>query len=134
MHRGVQRQTSYAAEEVALPEEPPAAFASLLEYFSSDRVKIDTSSQHAFDVMLASQLGIGSYRALVEEDLDGHMVSVSGQLDLNYVPFEELVERDSMTTAVRYIRRGSDFHRLARFLESRVDAVAEWTPGARREV
>lgn len=89
---------------------------------------------HAFDVMLGSQLGIGSYRALVEEGLDGHMVSVSGQLDLNYVPFEDLVEADSMTTAVRYIRRGSDFHRLARFLESRVDAVADWTPGARREV
>lgn len=89
---------------------------------------------HAFDVMLGSQLGIGSYRALVEEGLDGHMVSVSGQLDLNYVPFEDLVESDSMSTAVRYIRRGSDFHRLARFLESRVDAVADWTPGARREV
>ena len=89
---------------------------------------------HAFDVMLGSQLGIGSFRALVEEGLDGHMVSVSGQLDLNYVPFEDLVESDSMSTAVRYIRRGSDFHRLARFLESRVDAVADWTPGARREV
>ncbi len=89
---------------------------------------------HAFDVMLGSQLGIGSYRARVEEGLDGHMVSVSGQLDLNYVPFEELVEPDNMSTAVRYIRRGSDFHRLARFLESRVDAVADWTPGARREV
>jgi 6-phosphofructokinase len=38
---------------------------------------------HAFDVMLGSQLGIGAYRALVEENLDGHMVStVFGQLDL----------------------------------------------------
>ena len=37
---------------------------------------------HAFDVMLGSQLGIGAYRALVEEDLDGHLVSVVGQLDL----------------------------------------------------
>ena len=33
---------------------------------------------HAFDVMLGSQLGIGAYRALVEENLDGHMVSVDG--------------------------------------------------------
>jgi 6-phosphofructokinase len=48
---------------------------------------------HAFDVMLGSQLGIGAYRALVEEGLDGHMVSVSGQLDLQYVPFNELVIR-----------------------------------------
>ena len=37
--------------------------------------------------MLASQLGIGAYRALVEEGLDGHMVSVSGQLELQYVDF-----------------------------------------------
>ena len=42
---------------------------------------------HAFDVMLGSQLGVGAYRALVEKRLDGVMVSVSGQLDLNYVPF-----------------------------------------------
>ena len=47
---------------------------------------------HAFDVMLGSQLGIGAYRALVEEGLDGHMVSVSGQLELHYVPFADLVD------------------------------------------
>ena len=32
----------------------------------------------AFDVMLGSQLGVGAYRALVEEGLNGVMVSVSG--------------------------------------------------------
>ncbi len=88
---------------------------------------------HAFDVMLGSQLGIGAYRALVEENLDGHMVSVTGQLDLRYVPFKELVDPNSMRTEVRFIRQGSDFHRLARFLETRVDAVADWSPGRRRE-
>jgi len=40
------------------------------------------SQPHAFDVMLGSQLGIGAYRALVQEELDGHMVSVTGQLQL----------------------------------------------------
>ena len=45
---------------------------------------------HAFDVMLGSQLGVGSYRALVEEGLNGVMVSVIGQLQLHYVPFEKL--------------------------------------------
>ena len=88
---------------------------------------------HAFDVMLGSQLGIGAYRALVEEGLDGHMVSVSGQLDLHYVPFHELVDPESLRTQVRFIRDGSDFHRLARFLETRADAVREWGPGPRRE-
>ena len=88
---------------------------------------------HAFDVMLGSQLGIGAYRALVEEGLDGHLVSVSGQLDLHYVPFAQLVGADTMRTDVRYIRPDSDFHRLARFLEARADRLPNWRPGRRRE-
>ena len=75
---------------------------------------------HAFDVMLGSQLGVGAYRALVEKRLDGVMVSVSGQLDLNYVPFSQLVDPVTLVTVVRYIDPGSDFHRLARFLETYV--------------
>src|SRR5690606_33263300 len=54
------------------------------------------AAPHAFDVMLGSQLGIGAYRALVEEGLDGHMVSVTGQLDLRYVPFVELVNPETL--------------------------------------
>jgi 6-phosphofructokinase 1 len=88
---------------------------------------------HAFDVMLGSQLGIGAYRALVEENLDGHMVSVSGQLDLNYVPFKELINPTTMKTEVRFIRTGSDYHKLARFLETRTDKIVEWAPGRRTE-
>jgi len=76
---------------------------------------------HAFDVMLGSQLGVGAYRALVEEKLDGVMVSVAGQLDLHYVPFEKLVEPETLVTVVRYINTNSDFHRLARFLETYVN-------------
>jgi 6-phosphofructokinase 1 len=76
---------------------------------------------HAFDVMLGSQLGVGGYRALAERGLDGVMVSVSGQLDLNYVPFEELVDPNTLVTVVRYVERGSDFHSLARFLETYVN-------------
>lgn len=72
----------------------------------------------AFDVMLGSQLGVGAYRALVEKRLDGVMVSVSGQLELNYVPFNQLVDPDTLVTVVRYIESGSDFQRLARFLET----------------
>ncbi len=76
---------------------------------------------HAFDVMLGSQLGVGAYRALVEERLNGVMVSVSGQLDLNYVPFEELVDPETLVTVVRYVKPSSDFHRLTRFLETYVN-------------
>jgi 6-phosphofructokinase 1 len=75
----------------------------------------------AFDVMLGSQLGVGAYRALVEKRLDGVMVSISGQLELNYVPFSQLVDPATLVTVVRYIDPGSDFHRLARFLETYVN-------------
>jgi 6-phosphofructokinase 1 len=75
----------------------------------------------AFDVMLGSQLGVGAYRALVEERLNGVMISVSGQLDLHYVPFDKLVNPETLVTVVRYIEVKSDFHRLARFLETYVN-------------
>ncbi len=77
---------------------------------------------HAYDVMLGSQLGVGAYRALVEEKLNGVMVSVSGQFNLHYVPFSELVDPKTLVTKVRYIETNSDFHRLARFLETCVDS------------
>ena len=75
---------------------------------------------HAFDVMLGSQLGVGAYRALCEEIHNGVMVSVSGQLDLHYVPFEDLVDPETLVTVVRFIPPGSDFHTLARFLETNI--------------
>lgn len=79
------------------------------------------SAPHAFDVLLGSQLGIGAYRAIAEENVDGHMVSVTGQLDLRYVPFQELIDPATLVTEVRFIRLGSDFHRLAHDLETRIE-------------
>ncbi|MFK7769605.1 MAG: 6-phosphofructokinase, partial [Mariniblastus sp.] len=76
---------------------------------------------HAFDAMLGSQLGVGAFRALAEKKLNGVMVSVSGQLDLHYEPFENLVDPKTLVTVVRYIDPDSDFHRLARFLETHVN-------------
>ena len=73
---------------------------------------------HAFDVMLGSQLGVGAFRALVEKGYNGVMVSVTGQLDLHYVPFTDLVDPQTLVTVVRYIDTNSDFHKLARFLET----------------
>jgi 6-phosphofructokinase 1 len=68
---------------------------------------------HAFDVLLGSQLGLGAARALLDRDLDGHMVSVAGQLEIRYVPFADLVNATTLKTEVRFIERGSDFHKLA---------------------
>jgi 6-phosphofructokinase 1 len=78
------------------------------------------AAPHAFDVLLGSQLGLGAYRALAEESLDGQMVSVSGQLELKYVPFSELIDGVTLQTHVRFIDRGSDFHRLAHDLGTRI--------------
>lgn len=71
----------------------------------------------AFDVILGSQLGVGAYRALAEQGLTGVMVSVEGQMQLKYVPFEQLVRQSDLVTEVRHIIPGCDFHLLARFLE-----------------
>lgn len=76
---------------------------------------------HSYDVLLGSQLGVGAYRALVEENKNGVMVSVSGQLDLHYVPFEQLVNQKNLVTRVRYVAPDSDFHKLVRFLETDVN-------------
>ncbi len=71
----------------------------------------------AFDVMLGSQIGVGAYRALIEEKLNGVMVSVGGQFNVSFVPFEKLVDPVTLVTKVRFIEPGSDFHRMARYLE-----------------
>ncbi len=74
--------------------------------------------------MLGSQLGVGAYRALVENGLSGVMVSVSGQLDLHFVPFEKLVNQETLVTTVRFVERSSDFHKLARFLETYTNSTS----------
>jgi len=71
----------------------------------------------AFDVLLGAQLGVGAFRALAELGLDGRMVSVKDQLELVYVPFDELVDPETLRTRVRFIPQDSDFYRLARALE-----------------
>jgi 6-phosphofructokinase 1 len=74
----------------------------------------------AFDVCLGSQLGVGAYRALVEKGLDGVMVSVTGQFELVYKPFETLMDMTTLRAKARLLQPGSDFHQLARYLETRV--------------
>jgi ATP-dependent phosphofructokinase / diphosphate-dependent phosphofructokinase len=78
------------------------------------------SPPHAFDVVLGSQLGLGAFRALVEKGLDGVMVSTSGQLELRYVPFSQIVSQKTLRSEVRFVERGSDFHRLAQELGTKV--------------
>jgi 6-phosphofructokinase len=81
------------------------------------------AAPHAFDVLLGSQLGIGAYRALVDEALDGHMVSISGQLDLRFVPFAKLIAPGTLTPEVRFVDVDSDFHRMSRGLATKVESL-----------
>jgi 6-phosphofructokinase len=81
------------------------------------------AAPHAFDVLLGSQIGLGAYRALVDEGLDGYMVSISGQLDVRYIPFSKLLGDGGLTPAVRYVDPDSDFHQLSRRLATRVESL-----------
>ncbi|MCL2118803.1 MAG: 6-phosphofructokinase [Planctomycetaceae bacterium] len=72
----------------------------------------------AFDIILGSQLGVGAYRALCEANQDAIMVSVTGNLDLVYAPFQELIDFSILRAYQRPIAVGSDFHQLARYIEA----------------
>ena len=72
---------------------------------------------NAFDVLLATQLGVGACRALVDEGRTGVMVSVERQLQLTHVPFSDLIDPVTLKTKVRFIECDSDFFKLARALE-----------------
>jgi hypothetical protein len=61
-------------------------------------------------------------RALIEEKLNGVMVSVGGQFDMSFVPFETLVDPKTLVTKVRFIDGKSDFFRLARLLEQKTNS------------
>jgi 6-phosphofructokinase 1 len=74
----------------------------------------------AFDVILGSQLGVGAYRALAEKGLDGVMISVSGQLGLDFIPFKDLIKEETLRAHARPIDPHEDFHQLPRYLESRI--------------
>lgn len=71
----------------------------------------------AFDVMLGSQLGVGASRAMIDNNMTGMMVSVKDQLELVYVPFDDLIDPATMRTRIRFIDHLSDFYKLARALE-----------------
>ena len=75
----------------------------------------------AYDVCVGSQIGVGCYRALCEENLNGVMISVNNGPDpmgLSFPKFEELINMSKLRAYPRPIRVGSDMHQLARYLEA----------------
>lgn len=75
----------------------------------------------AFDIILGSQLGTGAYVSLVEEGLNGVMVSVGKEMKLEFRPFEELINMSKLRAYQRPLRMGEGIHRLARYMEEWVE-------------
>jgi 6-phosphofructokinase 1 len=65
----------------------------------------------SFDVVLASMLGFGAYK-LYKNSQFASMVSVSDNFSIVGVPFEQLIDPQTLLTKLRNVPRGSDFFDL----------------------
>ena len=65
----------------------------------------------SFDVVLGSMLGFGAYK-LYKNKLFDCMVSVSDNFSIVGVPFEQLIDPQTLLTRLRNVPRGSDFFEL----------------------
>ncbi|MBN2040106.1 MAG: 6-phosphofructokinase [Spirochaetes bacterium] len=72
----------------------------------------------SFDVVLGSMLGYGAYK-FYSENRFGVMVSVNDNFDLKPVPFEELIDPETLRTRLRDVPKGSDFYTLKENLSFR---------------
>jgi len=69
-----------------------------------------------YDVLLTSQLGVGAYR-LIEQGRFGQMVTVRDNLEIDGIPFDELIDAETLKVRNRSIDIGGDFYRLLRSIE-----------------
>jgi len=65
----------------------------------------------SFDVVLGSMLGFGAYKLYSRQEFNC-MVSVSDNFDIVSVPFNLLIDPDTLLTRLRDVPRGSDFFEL----------------------
>ena len=72
----------------------------------------------SFDVVMGSMLGYGAYK-FYNENMFGVMVSVTDNFDLKAVPFNQLIDPDTLKTRLRDVPRGSDFFSLKERLSYR---------------
>jgi len=69
-----------------------------------------------YDALLTSQLGVGAYRLLANGRF-GEMVTVCDNLEINGIPFSELVDPLTLSVRNRSIDTSGDFYQLLRSLE-----------------
>jgi len=72
----------------------------------------------SFDVVLASMLGYGAYKLYKNQQFSS-MVSVSDNFSIVGVPFEQLIDPQTLLTKLRNVPRGSDFFDLKEALSYR---------------
>ncbi len=65
----------------------------------------------SFDVVLSSMLGYGAYK-LYKNKQFGCMVSVSDNFSIVGVPFDQLIDPETLLTKLRNVPKGSDFFEL----------------------
>jgi 6-phosphofructokinase 1 len=65
----------------------------------------------SFDVVMSSMLGYGAYK-LYKNRQFGCMVSVSDNFSIVGVPFEQLIDPETLLTRLRNVPKGSDFFEL----------------------
>ena len=70
----------------------------------------------AFDVLLASQLGMGASRFIINEQY-GLMASVGEELRISHIPFSELIDKKTLKVRQRFVDLNSDFYELGRSLQ-----------------
>jgi len=69
-----------------------------------------------YDALLTSQLGVGAYR-LVEQGRLGEMVTVRDNLEIDGIPFADLVNPETLKVHNRSIDTKGDFYNLLRSFE-----------------
>lgn len=74
-----------------------------------------------FDVIMGSQLGSGAYISLVEKNMNGIMVSVGREMELEFRNFEDLINMAKLRAYQRPLRLGRGLHSLARYMEEWVE-------------
>ncbi len=65
----------------------------------------------SFDIVLGSMLGYGAY-LLYKKGLFGQMVSVTDNFDVKGIPFDELIDPQTLLPRIRFVSKGSDFYNL----------------------
>jgi len=69
-----------------------------------------------YDALLTSQLGVGAYRLLAHSRF-GEMVTVCDNLEIDGIPFSDLIDPETLDVRNRNIDINGDFYHLLRSLE-----------------